>query len=186
MPLPVSFSDRVPVHSRVISFTGYRRGDGHWDVEGHLVDVCPHNAAWPGGHRAANEPIHSMLLRITVDGTGLIKEAAASTDASPYDGVCGSITRRYAELAGIRVGPGFRRRVLQIVGSLNGCTHMTELLIGIGTAVMQTLAGEVPVPQDQKPFSLDGCHTLDTTGDVVKKHYPLWYRPRAIPGRESC
>lgn len=182
MSLSAAISDRVPVHARAISFKGYRRGDGLWDVEGHLVDTCQHEAAWPGGGRAAHEPIHSMRLRVTVDHTGLIKQAEAVTEASPYAGVCGGVARRYAELAGIQVGPGFRRRVLQIVGSLNGCTHMIELLLGIGTAVLQTLAGEVPVPQGQKPFSLDGCHALDTSGQVVKAHYPLWYRPRSDGG----
>lgn len=181
LPLPASVPDRVPVHSRVISFQGYRRKDGLWDIEGHLVDVRSHDAEWPGGRRAANEPIHSMLLRITVDDTGLIKEAVASTEASPFEGVCGSITQRYATLAGIRVGPGFRLRVQQIVGGLNGCAHMTELLIGMGTAVIQTLAGAIPVPEDQKPFNLDGCHALDTSGDIVKKYQPLWYRPRSDP-----
>jgi hypothetical protein len=174
----------VPIHSRVISFKGYRRRDGLWDIEGHLVDVRSHDAEWPGGRRAANEPIHSMLLRLTVDDTGLIKEAVASTDASPFEGVCGSITQRYGSLAGTRVGSGFRRRVLQLVGGQNGCTHMTELLIGMGTAVMQTLAGEIPVPEDQKPFGLDGCHALDTAGDIVKKYHPLWYRPRSDPALE--
>ena len=178
MPLPDATPDRELVHSRTITFNGYRRRDGLWDVEGHLLDIRSHDAVWPGGGRAANEPIHSMRLRLTVDATGLIREAVASTNASPFEGVCGTIAPSYAALAGTRVGPGFRKRVLQLVGGVHGCTHMTELLVGMGTAVLQTLAGQVTIPEDQKPFSLDGCHALDTSGAIVARVYPRWYRPQ--------
>ncbi|RJF95421.1 DUF2889 domain-containing protein [Noviherbaspirillum saxi] len=180
MPLPATASDRELAHSRTISFKGYKRVDGLWDVEGHLLDVRPQEAAWPGGGRAANEPIHSMFLRLTVDETGVIKDVAASTDASPFEGMCGKIVSVYTTLVGTRVGTGFRRNVLQLVGDLNGCTHMTELLLGMGTAVLQTLAGEIPLQPDRKPFNLDGCHALDTSGEIVAKFYPLWYRARAV------
>lgn len=179
MPFPASVPDRELVHSRTISFKGYRRADGLWDVEGHLLDIRPKDAVWSGGERAANEPIHSMFLRLTVDDTGMIKAATASTDASPYEGVCGRIAPRYADLVGTHVGAGFRRRVLEMVGGLSGCTHMTELLLSMGTVVLQTLFGEVKMHQDRKPFSLDGCHALDTTGEIVAKFHPLWYRPAA-------
>lgn len=185
MPLPAPFPDREPVHTRTITFKGYRRTDGLWDVEGHLLDVRPNDAIWPGGGRPANEPIHSMFLRLTVDNTALIVDAIASTAASPFEELCGQITTRYASLAGTRVGPGFRRNVQQLVGGLNGCTHMTELLVGMGTAVLQTLAGELPVPTDKKPFSLDGCHALDTYGGIVAKYYPKWFQHRAVPDPEK-
>jgi hypothetical protein len=32
---------------------------------------------------------------------------------------------------------------------------------------------------EQKPFQLDRCHALDTTGDVVRRYYPKWYRGAA-------
>jgi len=184
LSLPASVPDREPTHTRTISFKGYRRADGLWDVEGHLLDIRRQDVAWPGGGRAANEPIHSMFLRLTVDETGLIRDAVASTEASPYEGVCGTIAPQYASLIGMRVGAGFRLRVLQLLGGLNGCTHMTELLLGMGTAVLQTLAGEVALPKDRKPFSLDGCHALDTSGDIVARFHPLWYRPR--PASDSA
>ncbi len=38
MPLPPPV-DREPIHTRRIECTGYRRTDGLWDVEGHLVDT---------------------------------------------------------------------------------------------------------------------------------------------------
>lgn len=56
---------------------------------------------------------------------------------------------------------------------------MTELLLSMGTAVIQTLIGEIPLLEDQRPFGLDGCHALDTSGPIVAEYHPRWYRPRA-------
>jgi hypothetical protein len=57
---------------------------------------------------------------------------------------------------------------------------MSELLLAMGTAVIQTLVGNVPQPTDAKPFSLDGCHALDTAGPIVAEFHPRWYRPRTV------
>lgn len=174
--LPDPFPARELTHSRSISFKGYRRNDRLWDVEGHLTDQRVHDVNFPGGHRHAGEAIHSMWLRLTVDVTGLIKEVRASTDASPFEGVCGNIVSRYGCMVGVRVGSGYGGHVRRLLGGINGCTHMTELLLSMGTAVMQTLVGEMPMPENIKPFSLDGCHALDTSGPVVEEFYPRWYR----------
>jgi hypothetical protein len=28
---------------------------------------------------------------------------------------------------------------------------------------------------EKRPFQLDGCHALSTSGPVVLEHYPKWY-----------
>jgi hypothetical protein len=33
---------RTPLHTREISFNGYARDDGLWDIEGHLKDTKSH------------------------------------------------------------------------------------------------------------------------------------------------
>jgi hypothetical protein len=30
-------------------------------------------------------------------------------------------------------------------------------------------------PSGRKPFQLDHCHAMDTTGETVKQWYPEWY-----------
>src|SRR5690606_25009134 len=80
MPL----SDPQPrrhLHTRRIECRGYRREDGLWDVEGHLVDTktygFPNEAR---GEVAAGEPVHDLWLRITFDDSYLIHAAEAVTD----------------------------------------------------------------------------------------------------------
>ena len=181
MPLPPSTSERVPVHGRTITLRGYRRSDGLWDIEGQLRDVRDHHFVFPGGERPGGEAIHTMWLRLTVDATALIVDAAAATDASPFPGVCDGITPDYASgLIGLRVGPGFSRETARRFSGVRGCTHMSELLRTLGTAVIQTLAGNnLAVSETHKPFQLDGCHALATDGPQVAAFYPRWYRPKS-------
>lgn len=178
LSLPDPLTQRELQHTRSISFQGYRRSDQLWDVEGYLTDVRPHDASFPGGHRRGGEAIHSMWLRLTVDVTGLIREVHASIDAAPFEGVCGNIESRYRCMVGVRVGNGYRGHVRRLLGGTGGCAHMSELLLSMGTAVIQTLVGEMPMPEDIKPFSLDGCHALDTSGPMVAQFYPRWYRSK--------
>lgn len=182
MPLPSPALERELLHTRSVTFKGYRRKDHLWDIEGHLTDVRTHDVRFPGGHRSGGDPIHSMWIRLTVDATGLIRELHAATDAAPFEGVCGNIRSRFTCMVGVRVGRGFRGQVRRLLGGVNGCTHMTELLLSMGTAVIQTLSGEIPLQEDQRPFGLDGCHALDTSGPIVAEFHPRWYRSQAATG----
>lgn len=174
MPEP----QRELIHTRTIALKGYRRADGLFDVEGHLQDIRTHDLHYPGGVRPGGEPIHTMRLRLTVDTTGLIVDASAHTEDSPYGQGCASINPAYQALVGVRVGPGFRSKIQSLFGGLRGCTHLTELLLTMGTGVIQTLAGQVKQPPDKKPFSVDGCHALDSSGPIVAKVHPRWYLSR--------
>jgi hypothetical protein len=178
VPLPPPDVPREHIHSRNITLRGYRRTDGLYDIEGRLQDLRPMEVKMPRGMLPAGEPIHDMWLRLTIDLQGHIVAAVASTDASPFGASCASINPDYGKLVGVRIGPGFRAKVRSLFGGLAGCTHLTELLMTMGTAAIQSLAGHVPEPEDVRPFSLDGCHALDSSGPVVKEFHPRWYRPK--------
>lgn len=182
MALPEPDTAREHVHSRAVSLRGYRRADGLFDIEGHLQDVRPQDVELPNGLLRGGEPVHDMWLRLTVDAEANIMAAVASTDAAPFGRGCAAITPDYGKLVGLRIGPGFRSKVSSLFGGLAGCTHMTELLLAMGTGTIQTLAGNVPRPDNVKPFSLDGCHALDTSGPTVARFHPRWYRPKQPTG----
>lgn len=175
MPLPEPAA-REAFYTRSIIVRGYRRSDGLFDVEGNLRDVRLHDVPLMSGVRKAGEPIHDMWLRLTVDTSFTIVDATAVTDGAPFAQVCGSIAPAYKGLIGKQVGRGFRNTVRTLVGGVNGCTHLSELLLAMGTCVIQALYDSAPKQQDAKPFSLDGCHALDTAGPVVAEFYPRWYR----------
>ena len=177
MPLSSPRAQRKLAHTRTITIRGHERSDGLFDIEGHLVDVRPEAVQFAGGGRAAGEPIHVMWLRLTVDAQALIVDVEAVTDAGPFDVFCGTIAPAYRGLIGLHVGAGFRGHVRRLLTGVRGCTHMSELLSTMATAVIQTLAGSRPQPADQRPFQLDGCHALASDGPAVARYYPRWHRP---------
>jgi hypothetical protein len=176
MPLPEPKGPRSALHRRTIEIRGWKREDGLYDIEGHLLDRKDVEFRLAAGVRTAGEPIHSMWLRITVDARLNIVDAAASTDAMPYAGECDKITPDYRKLIGLAIRPGYHQKVKELFGNVRGCTHITELAGSLATAAFQTLAGQGLQDPDRKPFQLDQCHALESTKPAVARYYPKWYR----------
>ena len=183
MPLPVSEVEREHTHTRRMRYEGYKRADGHWDIEAHLSDVKNHDYALKTGVRRAGQAIHEMWLRITIDRRLTIVDAVASSDAVPYPGGCEAIAPAYKKLVGLSLVKDFRRKAQELLGGVQGCTHLTEMLAGLPTAAIQTFAGEMSEEREDgsRPFQLDQCHALETSTETVKKWYPKWYENPRIP-----
>jgi hypothetical protein len=184
MPLTPSVT-REPMHLREIVCRGYRRADGLWDIEGHLVDTKSHQ--FENDYRgvvAPGTPVHEMWLRLTVDDDLLIHEAEAASDHFPFR-ACPEVTPRFEALKGIRIGAGWRRRVHELLGRTNGCTHLVELLGPLATTAYQTVypqrakreaaARAAPAATPRKPDLIDSCHAMRSDGEVVKRSWPAFY-----------
>ncbi|MGE0356631.1 MAG: DUF2889 domain-containing protein [Burkholderiales bacterium] len=170
---------REPLHRRTIEIVGYKRDDGLFDIEGRLLDRK--DVSFPVGGRtlAPGEAVHDMWLRITVDRELRIVDAAAASDAMPYTGECDRIAPDYAKLIGLSIGPGYLRKVKELLGGVRGCTHITELAGSLATAAFQTFAGQGLSSRERKPPQLDGCHALEAHAPTVARFYPRWYRGTA-------
>ena len=176
MPLPPADCSRQASHQRTITVSAFARSDGLWDLEGHLTDIWPQAVRKAGGTLPGGQPMHEMWLRLTLDRSATIVAALATTDAGPYDGVCGAITPDYAKLVGVQIGRGYRDTIRRLFGRTAGCTHINELASVMGSAAMQAMWDDLPRDPEVRPFSLDGCHALDPTGPQVATYFPRWYR----------
>ncbi|MBI3150181.1 MAG: DUF2889 domain-containing protein [Betaproteobacteria bacterium] len=188
MPLSVSAVARTPRHRRSVCFDGFRRADGLWDIEGRLLDTKHHDYELSSGLRRIGEPVHELYLRVTIDDQFVVREIEACSDAVPYPGGCDTVAPAYRQLIGASLLKGFRRQVETLVGGVLGCSHLTELLLYVPTAAIQTFAGEVRDNDhgDAKPFQLDHCRALETSSETVRRYYPKWYRGAAgDAGREA-
>lgn len=181
--LPMSLSppeDRELIHHRRIDCFGYRRKDGLWDIEGHLTDVKSY--PFPNKFRGEiqpGEPLHDMWLRMTLDDELTVIKVEASTDAAPF-AICPAITPAFAKLEGLKIGLGWRRSVNKVLGGVQGCTHLVELLGPLATTAFQTIhswnAQKKPKTEsDRPPPHLNTCHALARDSEVVKEHYPRWF-----------
>lgn len=176
-----SASPRTLKHRRTSDVQVFAREDGLWEVEAQLVDVKTRDADMAEGVRPAGTPIHDLRLRLVVDTRLNILDATTSSPWVPYQGQCGAHGGAYAQLIGLNLAKGFRRAVNERLGGVRGCTHLTELAQTLPTAVIQGFAGEVidtkgHAPDARQPFQIDRCHALRRDGEVVRIHYPRWYR----------
>ena len=180
MPLSRPAS-RNHIHTRDVHCRGFHRADGLWDLEATMVDTKTYSFdnADRGGI-ASGEAIHNMALRLTVDDDLVIRDVEAVADAGPFD-LCAELPSTYAELKGLRIGPGWRKAVLERLGRTKGCTHLTELLLGpLAATAYQTVkpAGDrrnAAAPDGARPAILDTCHALGASSPVVRKHWPDFY-----------
>jgi hypothetical protein len=180
MPLSPS-APRKLIHTRAIECKGYQREDGLWDLEAHLVDTktYPHTRRHGGRDRAPGEPVHNMWLRLTIDLDMRIHDAEAKTDDGPYP-ACGDITVNFKSLAGVRIGPGWRREIAARLGGVKGCTHLVELLGPLGTTAFQATgrarqAREAGAPPLKKPYQLNSCHIYKDDSPAVLERWPHFY-----------
>ncbi|MGB0684363.1 MAG: DUF2889 domain-containing protein [Magnetovibrionaceae bacterium] len=132
---------RSLIHTRAIDLKGYHRDDGLWDIEACLVDTKTYSFAnTDRGGLSAGEPIHHMLVRITVDDEMTILGAETSTEAAPFF-TCADINPTFSDLTGLQIKSGWRRAVLMKFGGLRGCTHIVDLLCGpIAQCAHQTVS----------------------------------------------
>jgi hypothetical protein len=178
MPLTPPKCARQKAHVRQISVEGYRRDDGMLELEACLRDTKEQDYVLASGVRRAGEPVHEMRVRVTLDVAFNIVDAEACSERVPYTGYCDTIGPAYRQLIGLNLLRGFRRTVGEMFADVRGCSHLTELLLSLPTAALQTFA---TFRRDNdgsggKPFQLDKCHALDSSGDAVQRYYPQWYR----------
>jgi hypothetical protein len=180
MPLSAP-APRKLIHTRAIQCTGYEREDGLWDIEARLTDTktVPHSRRDGGRERQPGEPVHDMWIRLTIDLDMKIHEVEAKTDEGPYP-ICANITPNFKALAGLTIGPGWRKGIAERVGGVKGCTHLVELLGPLGTTAFQATnrarqARNAGQPATKKPYQLNSCHVYKDDAPAVLERWPAFY-----------
>jgi len=187
---------REPLHTRRYDFRGFRRGDGLFDIEGRMIDTKDY--AFPNEWRGTvepGEPVHDMVIRLTLDDQFTVQDIAVVTAASPF-AICGDITPAFDALKGTTIAKGWSRTLRNQFSGAHGCTHHVEMLRAMGTVAFQTIYGyrekakrdagitkKDGPPADatpgRKPGFIDTCHALASDGEVVRTHWPQFYEPVA-------
>jgi hypothetical protein len=179
MPLPSSI-DREELHRRRVELGGYRRVDGLYDVEAHMVDTKPEDLVLSSGRVvSAGEPVHDMSIRIVVDEDLNVMDVLACIDAAPQ-GICPQATSTLKSLKGLRIGPGWSKIVGEKLAGRKGCTHLTELLKPLATVAFQTLwkvreNRPAAVDANGKPRKIDSCYAYASDHEVVLQRWPVYY-----------
>ena len=168
---------RKTSHIRRVTYQGYEREDGLWDMEAELHDSKAHDmpSFRHQGVRLAGDPIHHMWLRVTIDRQLVVHAIEAAMDAHPLQD--GPQARPALQgMVGACMARGWRQAIAQHMGGVASCTHLRELLFNMATAAFQTLpaafGGGDP---DTPPRHLGQCTGWDFEGNGVKEYFPQFY-----------
>ena len=172
---------RKLAHTRVVTCQGYQRDDGLWDIEGRIVDTKPYRFQNRdrGGWIEADEALHDMCIRLTINLDLEVIDVDAVIDYSPFN-YCKSVSQVARNLIGLQIAPGWTQKSKRAMGANRGCTHLTELLGPVATTAIQTIAsaksrlGQAKARRSSNVF-LDSCHTYASDSPVVKLHWPEHY-----------
>ena len=177
MPLPPPAA-RERLHHRRVSYEGFRRADGRFDIEANITDHKERDYQLAMGTRSKDIPVHEMRARVTINTRFDVLDIEAITEQMPYPGHCDRIGPDYKKLIGSNLLKGFRKSIAESMGGVKGCTHLSELLGYLPTAAVQTFAGiknEAETVDGKRPFQLDSCHALATNTETVRVYYPKWF-----------
>ncbi len=168
---------RKASHIRRVTYQGYEREDGLWDMEAELHDSKAHDmpSFRHQGVRLAGDPIHHMWLRVTIDRQLVVHAIEAAMDAHPLQD-CPQARPALQGMVGACMARGWRQAIAQHMGGVASCTHLREVLFNMATAAFQTLpaafGGGDP---DTPPRHLGQCTGWDFEGNGVKEYFPQFY-----------
>jgi len=186
LPAPVA---RRPIHTRRISFEGFLREDGLWDIDCELRDTKAE--AIPMRERGLlppGEPVHFLRVRLTVDDGFTIHDVQTGALNVPFDECHRATAEPMRKLVGLTMGPGWRKAIEGAIGGVAGCTHLRELVFNAATAAFQMIPSyrateggrnrDEATPDGKPPFYMGKCMTWAFDGPVVQRVAPQFYRKR--------
>lgn len=179
-------TDRTLLHTRGVTFQGFHRADGLWDIEAEMRDsrnydsIVPEKLLLP-----ADAPLHQMFIRLVLDDALTIQDIDARMLATPF-GECRQMEQALQRMRGVTLGAGWRKAINDRLGGIRGCTHLSELLFNMATVAFQTIsahraqqrrgAGQTDAVLTEPPYYLDRCHAWRLEGPVVMRHFPQFHR----------
>jgi hypothetical protein len=171
--------ERTPLHTRTITLEGYSRSDGLFDVDARLTDVKHYRMTnWPGGVLEAGEPMHDMVVTMTVDAQGVIQDMQARAQSHPH-AVCQQGAVNFSRLIGLSIRKGFTKAVAERLESRDSCTHIREMLQQMATVAFQSMREarqkSYGAREVAKPVLADSCIAWASDGEWVKVRFPAYY-----------
>jgi hypothetical protein len=128
---------------------------------------CKDSIAWLLIHGGDGPPItmHDMAITPTLAmPSAEIADIDASFAAHPHD-ICPGITERYRSLIGLTIGRGFTRRVQELFGGPQGCTHLNALLLAMAPVATQSKFAFNPTADLSR--NIGTCHAWASGGRLA-------------------
>ena len=142
-----------PAHNRVITYTTCRLDEKHVQLRVELKDFRL---------KPKEQLVHHMIVRLTFDSRLIVTAAEFATIKAPYK-ECASYTAGPEKLIGISADKGFTKKVFNLYGGVEGCSHIMTILAGLSQAVRQGFVFAIRFPEEEKKL------TPETLQSVVQR-----------------
>jgi hypothetical protein len=167
-----------PVHQRKIEIRTFPLDNRQIIVEGWLTDnrlLAGYH--WDGRPRPPGV-VHRLGIRLLVGGWPLtIQEAEAEMVEIPHE-LCRTIEDSLNKTIGLTIAPGFTDQVRRLLGGLEGCSHLTYLLLAMAPAILHGFWTQLsrqprPIPQSLEEvqglsYLINSCRLWSEDGPLLQ------------------
>lgn len=165
-----------PVHERRIEMSTRPLGDGRIIVEGRLRDERHATGYhWDGRERIPGT-VHWIIARLLIGNwPPTILDAEAEMNRVPHE-LCDTTLDSIRKIVGIKIVSGYSDEIRRILGGIEGCTHLTHLLVTMGPAALHGLwthLSEQPRPLPDKLEDVPGLSYLVNSCMLWREDGPL-------------
>lgn len=182
-------------HERTISYRSFERDDGLFEIEGTLKDAKGYDYRdRERGMLPPGSPVHDIFAVITIDVDMWVRDFSYELRATPFGYCQGAVDP--TRLIGASIRRSWRRSLTEAFGPLGGCTHLRELVFGMGTVAFQTIsalrdqrmfrAGANDAHRAEEPFFIGRCHSWSREGPIVERYMPQFHRKPGGGGGETA
>ena len=85
------------------------------------------------------DPVHFIILTLLVnEETREIKDCDINFLRDPYPDLCHKTAQLYKKIIGLKIQPGFNKKVRERIPVIDGCLHVKTLLREAGDAIAQS------------------------------------------------
>jgi hypothetical protein len=129
------------------------------------------------GEEIGPDTVHHMIIRLLIDLPALtITDIEVEMAAYPHD-ECPEAIKRFDQIKGMTIAPGFSSMVRKKIGGTKGCAHMTTLMLAMGPAAMQGVwthrmqqpVRELPSSEVLEKYLIDTCWVWRKGGRLAKQ-----------------
>lgn len=164
------------VFSRNIEINCYKIDEDSIKIEGIIQDVRHCQYYLVTGEKKEPGILHKMVVTMIVKGSQLeIKDIRAEIKNAPRE-LCNDSLKNIKKIIGLKIEKGFISTIKKIFGGINGCTHVTNLIISMAPAAIQgywAMKATKPIPKEfaennMKKFLKNSCFVWDENGPLFK------------------
>ena len=167
-----------PVHERRLELRTYPVDKDRLIVEGWLRDDRLVEGYHWDGRPSPSGIVHWMCVRLLVGGWPLsILDAEAEMPGVPHE-LCPTTLEAVKKIVGLSIVSGYSEQVRKRLGGIQGCTHLTQLILTLGPAAVhgywtQRSRERHPVPRLLEEFPgldavINSCRLWREDGPLVK------------------